>query len=533
MVKFSQSKTYQKLKELATKAYDLTAPHALSPERIEKYRAGAKGIELLYGTERIDDQVVENLYALAQERGALDWMRRMQEGEVINKIDTLPSENRRVLHTAMRDLFSTEKRTAPVQEAIDASKREHAKLSKFLKQVQARGITHMVQLGIGGSELGPKAVAIALEREAIAGRHVHFISNIDPDEPITIFSKLPLENTLCVVVSKSGSTLETAINEEIARGYFIRAGLDPKLHVVAVTGEKSPMDDPSKYLEAFYMWDFVGGRYSVCSMVGAVALGFLIGEEKLHQFLRGAYEMDRVALSQDPKENLPLLGALLGIWNRNFLGHPSLAILPYSQALSRFSAHLQQCDMESNGKHIDRSGERVDFNTGPLIWGEPGTNGQHSFYQLLHQGSDIIPAEFIGFKVSQLHTDFLQYGSSMQEKLVANLFAHSIALATGKKDGNANKECVGNRPNHVLLAHHLDPYTMGLILSYYENKVAFQGFIWGINSFDQEGVQLGKVLANQIIDLFRVERGELKTCEPFPAASAMIKILKGIDSPSK
>jgi glucose-6-phosphate isomerase len=227
-----------------------------------------------------------------------------------------------------------------------------------------------------------------------------------------------------------------------------------------------------------------------------------------------------VALQQKDAKNLPLLSALLGIWNRNFLHLPTVAIIPYSQALSRFVAHLQQCDMESNGKHIDKTGSPVTFETGPIIWGEPGTNGQHSFYQLIHQGTTIVPLEFIGFKKSQYGEDLEIQKTTSQQKLLSNLFAQSIALAIGQKSENPNKGFTGNRPNRILLSEKLDPYRMGSLLSYYENKVAFQGFIWGINSFDQEGVQLGKKLANQILDIYKTKDGS-----KFPLGEAYLKQL--------
>lgn len=233
--------------------------------------------------------------------------------------------------------------------------------------------------------------------------------------------------------------------------------------------------------------------------------------------------MDKVALRSDPKSNLPLISALLGIWNRNFLGLPTVAIIPYSQALIRFPAHLQQLDMESNGKRIDKKGGPVDFDTGPIIWGEPGTNGQHSFYQLIHQGTTTVPVEFLGFKENQRHDDVLFKGTSCQEKLLSNLFAQSIALAIGQKSDNPNKFFPGNRPNRILFANRVDPYTVGAILSYYEHKVAFQGFIWGINSFDQEGVQLGKVLAMKMIDLFAAKRaGKAPDAKAFPLGLAYL-----------
>jgi glucose-6-phosphate isomerase len=259
-------------------------------------------------------------------------------------------------------------------------------------------------------------------------------------------------------------------------------------------------------------------------MVGGVMLGFLLGFPAFKEILRGAHEMDHHALTADPASNLPLLSALLGIWNRNFLRYPTVAIIPYSQALLRFPAHLQQLDMESNGKRIDKSGHPVDFSTGPVIWGEPGTNGQHSFYQLIHQGTDVVPLEFIGFQKSQYGHDLEIQHTTSQEKLLSNLFAQSIALAIGQKSSNPNKAFLGNRPNRILLAEKLDPYTLGALLSYYENKVAFQGFIWNINSFDQEGVQLGKVLATKMLSLFSAKR-EGKTAS-FPLGETYLRFLK-------
>ena len=252
-----------------------------------------------------------------------------------------------------------------------------------------------------------------------------------------------LKKTLIVVVSKSGTTLETLTNEEFVRARLLKNGLDPKEHIIAVTGEKSPMDDPNRYLASFYIWDFVGGRYSATSMVGAVSLGFALGFSSLMELLRGAHAMD---LHAKTKRNLPLLSALLGIWNRNFLHLPTVAIIPYSQALIRFPAHLQQLDMESNGKRIDKLGRPVDYATGPVIWGEIGTNSQHSFFQLIHQGVDPIPVEFIAFRKSQDPHDLEVQSTTSQEKLLANLFAQSIALAVGTKKLESQQSVFGQSP---------------------------------------------------------------------------------------
>jgi glucose-6-phosphate isomerase len=500
------------------KPVDLTK--GLTPERLEKYRVNGLGFDLLYGTERIDDGVMGELFKLAGEAGALKKMEMMQSGAIMNKIEGYEgNEERQVLHTAMRDVFGLPKEKT----ASEKAKREIEKLKKFFAKVEGR-FTDLIQIGIGGSDLGPRALCLAMEAFHQKGKRVHFISNVDPDDAVAVLGKVDLSKTLVVVVSKSGTTLETLTNEEFVREKMRGKVRDLNTHFVAVTGEKSPMDNPSKYLESFYMWDYVGGRYSATSMVGGVALAFCLGFDGFIEILKGAHEMDHHALTAAPQQNLPLISALLGIWNRNFLGLPTVAIIPYSQALHRFPAHLQQLDMESNGKQIEKTGAPVDFSTGPIIWGEPGTNGQHSFYQLIHQGTDRIPLEFIGFKKSQYSVDLEIQETTSQEKLLSNLFAQSIALAQGKTSDNPNKAFHGNRPNRILLTDRLTPHTLGKLLSYYENKVAFQGFIWNINSFDQEGVQLGKVLASQIIDLFKAKRTK-KSAKPFPLAEIYLKHL--------
>jgi glucose-6-phosphate isomerase len=519
---FQKLSAYQELKKLAASPFDLTTPGNVTSQRLKEMTAQACGLHLLYGTERIDQATIKALTNLAEESKVYDKMAAMQAGEIINQIHGFSSEQRSVLHTAMRDLFDTPQQSPAAVKAAKQATVENKKLKEFLSSIDRKGLTDLVLIGIGGSDLGPRAIYLALQAYAIPGRQVHFISNVDPDDAALVLGKLQLKKTLVVVVSKSGSTLETLTNETFARSYFEKAGLDPKEHFVAVTGEGSPMDNPARYLASFYMWDYVGGRYSVTSMVGAVMLAFALGYDQFEQILKGAHDMDKVALKKDVKENLPLLSALIGIWNRNFLGYPTVAILPYSQALTRLTAHLQQCDMESNGKRINKQGEPVNHGTGPIIWGEPGTNGQHSFYQLIHQGTDIVPIEFIGFQESQYNIDITVEGTTSQEKLLANLFAQAVALAVGQKSDNPNKVFTGNRPNRTILAKKLTPYTMGALLAYYEHKIAFQGFIWGINSFDQEGVQLGKVLANQIIDLIKHKKDSKHACKEFALGQAML-----------
>lgn len=254
-------------------------------------------------------------------------------------------------------------------------------------------------------------------------------------------------------------------------------------------------------------------------------LGFALGLDAVTEILRGAWTIDQAAEISDIRKNIPLLMALLGIWNHNFLGYETMAILPYSQALIRFTAHLQQCDMESNGKSVDRDGRYLTGQSGPIIWGEPGTNGQHAFYQLIHQGTTIVPVEFIGFRKNQYNVDINIKGTSSQEKLLANLLAQSIALATGSPCPNPNKNFAGNRPNSILLADKLTPFTMGALLAIYEAKIAFQGFIWNINSFDQEGVQLGKVLADKLLNhiVCKHQENDYSGAEADPVGWAMLE----------
>lgn len=508
MPQFNQLAAAQSLRALAINPYDLTQEGNLSPKRIKGFQVEGGGYKLLFGTERVTQDVMNQLYQLANQTDAIEKMRQMQEGEVINRIEGYASENRAVLHTATRDFFDSPQTTQAAASAARLAKAEVDKIKSFIKNLDKDNqYTDLVLIGIGGSYLGPRATYLALERWKKPGKNVHFISNVDPDDTSRALLQVNLKKALVMVVSKTGTTLETLTNESFVRERFKKAGLKPEEHFISVTGQGSPMDNKERYLECFYMWDWVGGRFSTSSAIGGVLISFACGFEIFWEFLRGAHEMDKVALTKKPAENLPLVAALLAVWNRNFLKYPTLAIIPYSQALSRFVAHIQQVEMESNGKHIDKQGNRVDYETGAIMWGEPGTDAQHSFYQCIHQGTSIIPVEFIGFKKSQYEQDSELKGTTSQQKLIANLLAQSIALATGQKNENPNKNFEGNRPNHILLADQLNPQSVGALLSFYEHKVAFEGFIWNINSFDQEGVQLGKVLASKIMSGMESKNG--------------------------
>jgi glucose-6-phosphate isomerase len=503
---FTCYKAVAKLASLARSPHDLTAPGGLDAQRIEASVASSCGFDLLYATQRVTPEVLDGLQELADEAGLVDAFLAMKGGAVLNRIEGYACENRQVLHTACRDVFTD----APFEPQTTAKAMEQlAKLRVFLDALdngtlvngQGQPYTTMVQVGIGGSDLGPRALYLALQRYCRPGRTARFIANVDPDDAAEVLRGIDLSRTLFNIVSKSGTTLETLTNEQLVRAALHEAGLDPARHLLAVTGEGSPMDDASQYLASFYMYESIGGRYSATSMVGLVTLGFALGYEAVMALLEGAHAMDRAAEERDMRRNMPLLMAMLGIWNHNFLGCPTVAVLPYSQALARFPAHLQQCDMESNGKSVTRQGKPVTWQTGPIVWGEPGTNGQHAFYQLIHQGTAVVPVEFIGFRRSQYGFDQEVEGTRSQQKLVANMLAQSLALAVGKEDANPARRFAGNRPSVVVIADCLTPRTMGTLLALYEHRIAFQGFCWNINSFDQEGVQLGKVLATRLLGL--------------------------------
>jgi glucose-6-phosphate isomerase len=322
------------------------------------------------------------------------------------------------------------------------------------------------------------------------------------DFAVAVHEKKVLGYTgLFVLVSKSGTTQETLTNEQFLRDQAAKRAphVDISRHTVAVTSQTSPLATGDVYRDSFFIDDFIGGRYSATSAVGGVVLSLAFGPAVFEQVLAGAHTADKAAMNADITANATLLDAMIGVYERNVLGMPTTAVLPYSQALSRFPAHLQQLDMESNGKSVNRDGEPVAYSTGPIVFGEPGTNGQHSFYQLLHQGTDPIPLQFIGFHESQIGTDTHYEGTTSQTKLNANLAAQIVAFAMGKRDANPNKSFVGGRPSSLIFGKRLTPEALGALLAHYENKVMFQGFVWNINSFDQEGVQLGKILTKTLL----------------------------------
>ena len=458
--------------------------------------------------EKVDVSILTVLAALAElaeESQLADKFEELYNGAVINT-----GEKRLVLHHLARRQLGKDVVVDGVNKR-DFYVSQQQKAADFANKVHAGEITNaagekfttVVQIGIGGSDLGPRALYIALENWAkengVAKMEAKFISNVDPDDAAAVLKSTDLAHALFIVVSKSGTTLETLTNEAFVKDALTKAGLNPANHMLAVTSETSPLAKSDDYLEAFFMDDFIGGRYSSSSAVGGVVLSLAFGPEIFARILNGAAEEDKLAANKNILENPDMLDALIGVYERNVQEYPSTAVLPYSQALSRFPAHLQQCDMESNGKSVNRFGEPVNYVTGPTIFGEPGTNGQHSFYQLLHQGTDIVPLQFVGFKNSQIGMDVVIEDSTSQQKLCANVAAQIVAFACGKKDENLNKNFEGGRPSSIIIGEQLTPESLGALLAHFENKIMFQGFLWNVNSFDQEGVQLGKILAKRVL----------------------------------
>ena len=475
-------------------------------KRVKEYSVPmADGMIYNYAAKAVDEAVLAKLQALADEAELTEKYAELYNGAVINT-----GEKRLVLHQLCRGQLGED------VVADGVNKREfyvaqQKKIEEFVTKVHNGEITNAagekfttaVQIGIGGSDLGPRAIYLALENWAKKTGNfkmeAKFISNVDPDDAAAVLASIDVAHSIFVLVSKSGTTLETLTNESFVKDALVKAGLNPSNHMIAVTSETSPLAKSSDYLAAFFMDDYIGGRFSSSSAVGGAILSLAFGPKVFADFLDGAAAEDKLATNKDIKKNPALLDALIGVYERNVLGMGTTAVLPYSQALSRFPAHLQQADMESNGKSVNRFGEPVSYVTGPVIYGEPGTNGQHSFYQLLHQGTDIIPLQFIGFKNSQCGVDVDIQGITSQQKLCANVVAQIVAFACGKEDENNNKKFEGNRPSSIIIGEELTPQAMGALLSHFENKIMFQGFIWNVNSFDQEGVQLGKVLAKKVL----------------------------------
>lgn len=510
MIKWTNYDELSSAKELASMKDKVEVKAVMAGEngakRVKEYSVPmSSNLVYNFASKQVDDEVIDKLAELANEAQLVDKFACLYNGEVINT-----GEKRLVLHQLTRGQLGDD------VVADNVNKREfyvaqQKRIAEFADKVHSGEIvnekgekfTTVVQIGIGGSDLGPRAMYLSLENWAKTNgcfkMEAKFISNVDPDDASAVLAGVDVAHSIFILVSKSGTTLETLTNESFVKDALKKAGLDASKHMIAVTSETSPLAGNDDYLDAFYMDDYIGGRFSSTSSVGGAVLSLAFGADIFARFLNGAAAEDKNSTNKDIRKNPALLDALIGVYERNVLGYEATAVLPYSQALSRFPAHLQQLDMESNGKSVNRFGDEINYKTGPVIYGEPGTNGQHSFYQLLHQGTDIVPLQFIGFKNSQMGNDVVIEGSTSQQKLKANVAAQIVAFACGKDDDNKNKYFEGNRPSSIIVGDELTPEALGALLSHFENKVMFQGFAWNINSFDQEGVQLGKVLAKKVL----------------------------------
>ncbi|WP_462248167.1 glucose-6-phosphate isomerase [Ekhidna sp.] len=498
--------SWAKLKDLALQQGDIQTLLDDS-DRIAKFTFDHQDFHFDFSKNEVSDEVLKTLIQLASECGLEEGISAMFDGQSINE-----TENRAVHHVALRS------------ETNEDVKRELDKIEKFSNQLHSGNIkgfsgdtiTDVVNIGIGGSDLGPKMITYAL-RPFWKEITPHFISNVDAAQMVETLEGLNPKTTLFIIASKTFTTQETITNALSAREWFLKNGGSEETirqHFVAVsTNEKAVNEFGISSENMFEFWDWVGGRFSLWSAIG-LSISCAVGFEHFKSLLKGANEMDDHFQSSDFEQNLPVISALIGIWYNNFRNYDSMAVLPYDHRLRYLPSYLQQVDMESNGKYVDRSGTEVTHQTGPIIWGEPGTNGQHAFYQLIHQGTKVIPCEFIAIaKPAHTHEDH-------HEKLLANFFAQSEALLKGKSldqvideigsDSNDilknSKVFKGNRPSTSILIKELTPFNIGKLIAYYEHRVFTQGLIWNIFSFDQWGVELGKQLSKPILSEIKEQR---------------------------
>jgi len=470
-------------------------------DRFKNFSLNGADIFYDYSRQRVDETTMDLLFELSSTRKIKPAFNSMVNGEKVNT-----TENRAALHTASRN-FSDKPVLVDGMDVMPDIKRVRDEMKAFSSKVlggKIKGSTgkpfeHIVVIGIGGSYLGPEFVSSALEVYAAENIKIHYLANVDIHNFGQIASRINPETTLWIVISKSYTTAETMANANEARIFMEDKGLDPSKHFITVTSKGSPGDDPAApILDSFHMFDFIGGRYSVTSAVGGVPLSLYLGYDVFERFLKGANEMDFHANNAPDKENLPLIAALISVWNNNFLGYPAQGIIPYATPLCKLAPHIQQLNMESNGKSVQMDGDPLNIDTGQIIFGEPGTNAQHSFFQLAHQGRSF-PIDFIGVVTPQ----YMQYqskskGVTNHQELWANLISQPMALAVGKDSKDRARYFSGNRPSSTILLNDLSPENVGRLLSFYEAKTVFEAFIWGINPFDQFGVELGKTMASGI-----------------------------------
>ncbi len=469
--------------------------------RVEKYSVSGGGLFYDYSRQRVDSQVMGYLFELAENRKISEKFNQMMTGAHVNV-----TEDRAALHTAARQ-FSDEPVYDNGYNVIPEIKAVRSRIKEFVQAIHNGDIKgsaglpfrDIVVIGIGGSYLGTEFVATALEGLGDKRLNLHFLSNVDIDSFGRIASRISAETTLWIVISKSYTTTETMANLNQAKTFMKANGVTPESHLVTVTSKGSPGDDPKNpALATFHMFDYIGGRFSVTSAVGGVPLSLYLGYERFEKLLKGAEEMDRHAAEAPHQQNAPLIAALISVWNNNFLGYEAQGIIPYSSPLSKLAPHIQQLYMESNGKGVTAQGIPLDVNSGVIVFGEPGTNAQHSFFQLAHQGRPF-PIDFIG-TLNPFHKGYKQTskGVTNHQELWANLIAQSQALAVGKPAGNPANAFSGNRPSSTILLESLSPENIGRLLSFYEAKTVFEAFVWDINPFDQFGVELGKTMASDI-----------------------------------
>ncbi len=471
------------------------------PGRFSTFSRSGGGLFYDFSRQRIDGTALGLLIDLAEKRQVRRHFREMMAGAVVNV-----TERRAALHTACRD-FSGQPVSVAGEDVMPEIRRVREETRAFAEEVREGRITgttgktfrDLVVIGIGGSYLGPLFVSEALGAYATGGLRIHYLANVDIHNFGKIVPLIDPERTLWIVISKSYTTPETLANTRQAYAFMAEKGLDPGKHVVTVTAKGSPGDDSSNpVLKSFHMFDFIGGRYSVSSAVGGVPLSLYLGGDLFERFLKGAHEMDAHARDAEPGGNLPLLAALISIWNNNFLGYEAEAIIPYADPLSELPAHIQQLYMESNGKSVTGDGRFLDIPTGVILFGEPGTNAQHSFFQLAHQGRPF-PIDFIGVVRPQYEGyTATSKGVTNHQELWANLISQPMALAIGKSDERPERSFSGNRPSSTLVLPDLSPENVGRLLAFYEARTVFEAFIWSINPFDQFGVELGKTLAADI-----------------------------------
>jgi glucose-6-phosphate isomerase len=474
------------------KAFDVRDAFQADGQRFERFSQEAPYVFADLSKNRIDAGVEGLLMNLARQSGVLAHRDAMFAGEKINN-----TEQREVWHVLLRNPPGASVNYAGAATEFVAAEQAkvHATLDAMLayaEKVRAdQAITDVVNIGIGGSDLGPQMAVLALDSFATSGKRLHFVSNVDGHELAAKLPHLKAESTIFLIASKTFTTIETMTNAASAKAWFAsQGGTDIARHFAALT-TNVPAANAFGITTTFGFWDWVGGRYSMWSAIG-LPLAIAIGAQGFREFLAGAHAMDEHFRTAPLESNLPVRLGLLDVWYRNFHGFTSRSIAPYHSALRRLPAYLQQLEMESNGKRVDASGEALPFGTSPVLWGEPGTNGQHAYFQMLHQGTDVVPVEFIAVK--KVRHDLKGH----HPMLLANVVAQAQALLQGKSDAGGHKHFTGNRPSTFLLLDDLTPASLGALIALQEHRVFVSGSLWGINSFDQWGVELGKVLAKDI-----------------------------------